>query len=401
MDHQQAAGAGTTSLHTTTLTPFLKYLMAIGCGVVVANIYYCQPLLGALSRAFSVPESNASAVNICSQAGYGLGLFFLVPLGDKLERRKLIFWMHLAAALSLLAGGLASNVLWLDVASIAIGMSSTACQVFIPLAAHLARDEERGKIIGIMMGGLLTGVLLSRTLSGFVAEYFGWRTVYFVASVLMVIMAVLMWYALPREKPSFHGSYLQLMGSLWHLLREQVVVRQSALIGGALFGAISAFWATLAFFLEQAPYRYSLSVIGLFGIIGAGGAMISPYIGKIIDRSGPFRPMRIGVLVMTLGYLILYAGKLHIGIVVAGIILLDMGLQSAHVPNMSRNYALLPEARTRLNTLYMTSFFIGGSIGSALGSVAWDYQGWSGVCSVGLVMIVVGAVVVFGRAGRK
>lgn len=129
--------------------------------------------------------------------------------------------------------------------------------------------------------------------------------------------------------------------------------------------------------------------------------MISPYIGKIIDRSGPFRPMRIGVLVMTLGYLILYAGKLHIGIVVAGIILLDMGLQSAHVPNMSRNYALLPEARTRLNTLYMTSFFIGGSIGSALGSVAWDYQGWSGVCSVGLVMIVVGAVVVFGRAGRK
>lgn len=377
------------------LTPFLKYVMAVGCGIIVANIYYCQPLLGEFARTFHVSDERSSVVNICTQLGYGLGLLFLVPLGDKMERKKLIFNMHLLAALSMLGAAQATSMNGLFFFSICIGVSSTACQVFIPLAAHLASEEERGNVVGIMMGGLLTGILASRTLSGFVAEYWGWRRLYEVGAALMLLMSLVVRRYLPSEQPSFDGSYKELMGSLFQLFRQQRVVRESAFLGALLFAAISGFWSTMAFFLEKPPYHYSLSVIGLFGLIGAGGAMVSPFIGKTIDRRGPFLPMRIGVLVMLLGYLVLMASGFSIWYMVLGIILLDMGLQSAHVPNLSRNYALLPEARTRLNTIYMTVFFIGGTLGSSLGSLAWNAGRWMAVCGSGLVLVMAGILMVF------
>lgn len=377
------------------LTPKLKYLITIGCGVVVANLYYCQPLLGALSRAFHVSEESASFVNICSQIGYGIGLFFIVPLGDMVPRRRLLIWMILLAGASLLGVAFSANMQWLYIFSICVGITSTACQVFIPLAVHLAADDERGKVLGIILGGLLTGILLSRSLSGFVAQYFGWQTVYFTSSVFMVIIAFLVWKYIPGEEPAFKGNYRQLMGSLFELFKEQPVIRESAMIGASLFGAISAFWATMAFFLEKPPFQYSLSVIGLFGIIGAGGALISPFIGKISDKYGPFKPMRFGIIMMLAGYLILFEGNRGIGLVIAGIILIDMGLQSTHIPNLSRNYALLPEARTRLNTIYMTFFFIGGTVGSSVGSIAWNLRGWTGVCFAGILFVLIGAVPVY------
>jgi len=380
-----------------TLTPTIKYLITIGCGVIVANLYYCQPLLGEFSRSFHVSEESASFVNICSQMGYGLGLFFIVPLGDMLARRGLLIWMHLLAALALVGVGFSPDINWLYVFSICVGITSTACQIFIPLAMHLASDEERGKVLGTILGGLLTGILLSRSLSGFVAEYFGWQSVYFISAVFMVIMTFLIWKYIPGEEPSFKGSYWKLMKSLFSLFREQSVIRESAWIGACLFGAISAFWATMAFFLEKPPFQYSLSVIGLFGIIGAGGAMVAPFIGKITDKYGPFKPMRAGVFLMLAGYLILFAGKSGIAFMIVGIILIDMGLQSTHIPNLSRNYSLLPEARTRLNTIYMTFFFIGGTIGSSLGTVAWNRGGWRGVCISGIVLIFLGGFPVFSK----
>lgn len=379
----------------TKLTPSLKYLITIGCGVVVANLYYCQPLLGALSRAFQVSEESASFINICSQMGYGLGLFFIVPLGDMVARRKLLIWMHLLAALSLLGVGLSPTISSLYFFSVCVGIASTACQIFIPLAAHLASDEERGKILGTVMGGLLTGILLSRTLSGIVAQYFGWQSIYYIGTAFMLVMTLLVWKHIPGEQPAFHGSYRQLMRSLFQLFREQPVIRESAWISACLFGAISAFWATMAFFLEKPPYGYSLSIIGMFGIIGAGGALISPFVGKITDRQGPFKPMRWGILMMLAGWLILFEGHLGIGLIIAGIILIDMGMQCTHIPNLARNYALIPEARTRLNTIYMTAFFIGGTIGSTIGSLAWNAGEWTGVCIAGTVMAVLGAVPVY------
>jgi predicted MFS family arabinose efflux permease len=383
------------SVEKVALTPKLKYLITIGCGVIVANLYYCQPLLGEFSRTFHVSEESASFVNICSQVGYGLGLFFIVPLGDRLVRRGLLIWMHLLAALVLVGVGFSPNITWLYVFSICVGITSTACQVFIPLAMHLASDHERGSVLGTIFGGLLTGILLSRSVSGFVAEYFGWQSVYFISAVLMVIMTFLIWKYIPGEEPSFKGSYLKLMKSLFSLFKEQSIIRESAWIGACLFGAISAFWATMAFFLEKPPFQFSLSVIGLFGIIGAGGALVAPFIGKITDKYGPFKPMRAGIFLMLAGYLILFAGKSGVSLMVIGIILIDMGLQSTHIPNLSRNYSLLPEARTRLNTIYMTFFFIGGTIGSSLGSIAWNKSGWEGVCIVGITFIVLGGFPVF------
>jgi predicted MFS family arabinose efflux permease len=369
--------------------------MTIGCTVVVANIYYCQPLLGALARSFGVGQDKASLINILTQAGYGLGLFFLVPLGDKVPRKKLIIIMHLLAAFSLVMAAIAPTINFLLIASLLVGIVSTACQVLIPFAAHLARDEERGNVVGTLLGGLLVGILLSRTLSGFVAEYFGWRTVYWVAAGMMLVMVILFLVFLPDEQPSFTGTYSELMNSLWKLLKSQPVIRESSLIGASLFGAVSAFWATLAFFLEGSPYHYSLSVIGMFGLIGAGGAMAAPLIGRMTDRKDPLIPIRIGITLLMLGYVILLAGKWNIAIVIAGVILLDIGLQGAHVPNLARNYRLMPEARTRLNTIYMTSFFVGGTLGSCIGSLAWNSYAWKGVCIAGLIMAALSWLALF------
>ncbi len=379
------------------LTPTLKYLIPVGCGVVVANLYYCQPLLGEFAREFKVSEEATSFINICSQLGYGLGLFFIVPLGDKVPKRKLLIFMHLLAAVTLLGMAFSPNLTGLYVFSVLVGIMSTACQVFIPLAADLASKQERGKVVGMAMGGLLTGILLSRTLSGIVAEYWGWESMYYIATGFMIIMAALIARYIPGEQPAFNGSYGKLMRSLFSLFREQPVVRESAWIGACLFGSISAFWATMAFFLERPPFGYSLSLIGLFGIIGAGGAMISPYVGKVTDRSGPFKPMRWGGVLMAAGWIIMFYSIWSIVLVVMGIILIDMGLQSTHVPNLSRTYSILPEARTRLNTLYMTAFFIGGTIGSSVGSLAWNFGGWEGVCIAGLVMVALGVIPIVKR----
>lgn len=383
------------------LTPSLKYLITIGCGVVVANLYYCQPLLGALSRAFRVSEESASFVNIFSQLGYGLGLLFIVPLGDMLARRGMLIWMHLLAALSLIGVGFSPDIGWLYFFSTCVGITSTACQLFIPLAMHLASDDERGKVLGIILGGLLTGILLSRSLSGFVAEYWGWESVYFISAGLMLIMTLLIWKFIPGEEPAFKGNYGQLMQSLVSLFRQEPVIRESAWIGACLFGAVAAFWATMAFFLEKPPYGFSLLIIGLFGIIGAGGALISPFVGRITDRAGPLKPMRWGIVLMMIGYMILFLGKSGIGLVIAGIILIDMGLQCTHIPNLSRNYSLLPEARTRLNTIYMTFFFVGGTLGSSFGSIAWNMGGWTGVCAVGIAMVILGSLPIYFKKHKE
>jgi predicted MFS family arabinose efflux permease len=383
------------------ITASQKYFMALACGVVVANLYYCQPLLGSLAKTFNTSETGASWINICCQLGYGLGLFFVVPLGDMVSRRKLLVRMQIAAAAALCGAALSQSIAMLYFFSICVGIATTACQVFVPLAAHLASDEERGKVIGTLMGGLLSGILLSRTLSGFAADYWGWRSIYWIAAVLMIIFAILTTRFVPSEKHHFEGNYRSLMYSLFSLVRSQPVARQSAWIGACLFGAISAFWSTMAFFLEKPPFSYSLSVIGLFGFVGLSGAFISPLAGRLSDKKSPLFPMRWGFLAMVIGYLILFKSSWSIAILIVGIMLIDMGLQAAHIPNLTRVSALQPDARTRLNTIYMTSFFIGGTLGSIIGSYAWTIAGWTGVCTVGLVLVIAGSLPILIRLKKK
>lgn len=375
----------------------LTYFMATACGIMVANLYYCQPLLGEMKVVFGISENAAAWINICSQLGYGLGLFFIVPVGDMLPRRNLLTWLHLFAAVSVAGVALSPTIETVYFFSVCTGLSATACQVFVPLSANMASDEERGKVIGIIMGGLLSGILLSRTLSGAAAELWGWRTVYWIACGFMLIMAFLVHKMIPGEKPGFNGGYFNLMGSLIHLFKTQRKVRESAWIGACTFGAISAFWSTMAFFLEKPPFNYSLSVIGLFGVVGLAGAIVSPMVGSINDKNGPSFPMRIGIIIMLIGYSIMFYGHLSIWIVIAGIILIDVGLQSAHIPNLTRVTSLIPSARTRLNTIYMTSFFIGGTLGSIIGSYAWNKFGWNGVCSTGILFVLGAAWIIYGR----
>lgn len=379
----------------------LKYFMAAACGIMVANLYYCQPLLGDFTEIFNVSENAAAWINICSQLGYGLGLFFIVPVGDMVQRRKLLTWMHVFAALAVAGAALSINIEMMYFFSVCIGLTATACQVFVPLSAHLSSDDQRGKVIGTIMGGLLSGILLSRTLSGGAAELWGWRTVYWIACGLMLVMTVLVYRMIPAERPAFKGNYRVLMVSLIRLFRTQRSVRESAWIGACTFGAISAFWSTMAFFLEKPPFGYSVSVIGLFGIVGLAGAVVSPFIGTINDRKGAALPMRIGILIMLIGYAIMFYGHLTIWIIIAGIILIDVGLQSAHIPNLTRVSSLIPRARTRLNTIYMTSFFIGGTLGSIVGSFAWNAFGWNGVCATGILFVLAAGAMVFIKSRRK
>lgn len=391
-DKQPAAG----------ISPFLTYFMATACALIVANLYYCQPLLGRLSDYFKLSETAASWVNICSQMGYGLGLFFIVPLGDRMVRRTLLVRMILLSVLALIGAALSPNIFFLYFFSIGIGAASTACQVLVPLAAALATEQERGRVIGTVMGGLLSGILLSRTLSGFVADHLGWRFMYGTGAALMLLTSLLVQRIIPGEQPAFRGSYKDLIRSLFRLLRQEKAARESSWIGACLFGAISIFWSTMAFYLEKPPFSYSLSTIGLFGVAGMAGAIISPQAGRLADRYGYKTPMRRGLLLMLIGYLVMYQSHHTILLLITGIVLIDMGLQLAHIPNLSRMASLAPEARTRLNTIYMTSFFIGGTLGSILGSYAWNLFGWYGVCTAGLIMVLLGALpsLVRYRAGR-
>ncbi|MBX5439849.1 MAG: MFS transporter [Thermoflavifilum sp.] len=383
------------------ISPRLRWLMAIGCGAAVANIYYCQPLLGAFSRYFHVSEADAGNINIFTQVGYGLGMLFILPLGDKISRRNLILTLFLLAAVVLGITGLSLNLWMLDICSVAVGLLSVSCHILIPYAAHLSPDAQRGKVIGSLLGGLLVGILVSRTLSGWIAQYLGWRWVYEVAALLMLAISVWLWIELPAEQPVFQGSYGKLLASLWELWRQQRVVRESAWIGATLFGAVSAFWATMAFFLEAPPYHYPLSWIGMFGLVGAGGAMAAPLVGRVTDRKSPMLTIQVGIWLMTLGYVVLFFAGWHIALVVAGVILLDVGLQAAHVSNQARNYALLPHARTRLNTIYMTAFFGGGTLGSILGNLAWNHLQWPGVCMAGLGLTLLSWLAILSPVAQK
>ena len=368
-----------TPLARTTL-----WIMAMTAGLVVANNYYNQPLLVEFARDFGVSERAAGTVSILTQAGYAVGLFLFVPLGDMVERRKLIRILLCLSILALLSTAFSPSLQWLAVSSFLVGLTSVVPQLLTPFAAHLAGPQERGRAVGTVMFGLLCGVLLSRTVSGFVGAHFGWQAMYGLAALIMLGLIVLLGATLPRDQPSFRGTYAALLGSLWTLVRRERLLRETAAIGALQFAAFSAFWTTIAFHLYSLPAHYGSEVAGLFGLVGVVGASAAPYAGKLADRASP----RITVLVSSVGFILAYAifaatGNMLAGLVI-GIILLDLAMQSGHVSNMTRNIALSPESMSRANTIYMCLRFTGGALGSAFGNHAWADWGWTGVCAVGI-----------------
>ena len=357
--------------------------MALTCGLVVANIYYNQPLLAAIGRTFHLSDSSASLVATATQVGYTLGMLFVVPLGDMLERKRLMLLMLLGAAACLGLAAFAPSFALLAGASVLLGICSAVPQLLLPMAAHLAPEADRGRIVGRIMSGLLIGILASRTVSGYVGAHLGWRAMFEIAAGLMLALLGLLAWRLPQDRPNFAGSYGALMKSLLTLTRTLPALRRSAMVGGLLFAAFSVFWTTLTFFLEGPDYRYGSDVAGFFGVIGAVGALAAPLAGKAADTRGPDFAIGAGIVLALAAYVLMGLTGYHLAGLVLGVILLDVGVQSAHISNQTRIFSLVPEARSRLNTVYMTGYFTGGSLGSVLGGQAWTHFGWPGVCVLG------------------
>ncbi|HEY9725304.1 MAG TPA: MFS transporter [Chroococcales cyanobacterium] len=371
------------------------WLLTVASGVAVANLYYNQPLLAEIARSLNASVQQVGYIPTLTQIGYAVGLILIVPLGDAIERRRLLVILFTIVAGALVAAAVSPNIIWLAIASLAIGITTIVPQLIIPFVAQLAEPQERGKAVGTVVSGLLLGILLARTVSGFVGSIFNWRVMYWLASALMIIFAVAISRLLPKSQPSVAMSYRNLMHSLLVLIREQPVLREAALIQAMEFGAFSVFWSTLVFLLENPPYHYGSQVAGLFGLVGAVGATAAPLIGRLADRKSPRRVVGIAIAITTSAFLLFWLFGYHLWGLIVGVILLDLGLQSAQVPNQTRITSLVPEAASRANAVFVACFFCGGASGSFLGTYAWSKWQWHGVCLVGLCMLTIAWMIYF------
>ncbi|TWF38878.1 putative MFS family arabinose efflux permease [Chitinophaga polysaccharea] len=386
-----------------TLSRWNILVMALCTGLIVANIYYSQPLLVLMSEEFGVTESNAGQVTFFTQLGYALGLLFCVPLGDKLERKSQIVVMTLAAVVALVAAAKSVNITMLKVTGLMIGFTSVVPQLILPLAANLSDPASRGKVIGTIMSGLLVGILLSRTLSGMVGHHLGWRAMFWIAAGISALLALIMITSFPSSKPSFNGTYGQLMKSLLTLIKEQPVLREASAINACCFAMFGMFWTTVVFLLSAPPFKYTSEQIGLMGLAAAAGALGAPLVGRIADKKNPRIAIGYGIIFLFLGYFLFYVFQTKLIGIIIGIVAIDLGLQGIHVSNQTRIYTLLPEARNRLNTVFMTTSFIGTSLGSGIGLWVWSVAQWKGVCMAGTGLISIALIIylaTYKKSGR-
>lgn len=369
------------------LSKSILWLMAIGAGLVVANNYYNQPLLGVIAKELGESESATSKVAMFTQMGYAAGLLLIIPLGDMFRRKKIILIDFFFIILSLVVFALSKSLMVMLAASFCIGLTSVVPQIFVPIAAQLSRPEEKGRNVGIVMSGLLIGILGSRVFSGVVGEYLGWRNVFFIAAGLMIILAVLIAWMLPNMQPTFKGTYGQLMGSVIRYARSIPSLQLASLRGALGFASFSAFWTTLTFRLQEAPYFQGSDVAGSLGLFGIAGALAATLVGQASGKVNKNKLIAIATFLMIVSWGVFGMGdSTYIGIIV-GIILLDMGLQAMHVTNQTIVLSSHPEAANRLNTVYMVSYFIGGSIGTFVGGKAWGAYGWNGVVFTGAFFV--------------
>lgn len=362
--------------------PFL----GLACGASVATIYYNQPLLLDISRTFHVSHGRGGSVAVATQLGYAAGILLFVPLGDVLERRKLILRLFAAVSLALVTAGLAPSFWILVAASVAIGITAAVTHIMLPLAQELVGPGQSGRALGTVMTGLLLGVLLGRAASGAVAGLLGWRMVFLLAAASTAAFVPLLWWRLPVLPPARPLSYGAALRSLWDLVRDQPLLREAASIGFLAFASFIAFWTNLAFFLGSQHYHLGAAAAGSFGLLGAGGAAIAAPAGRLSDRYGSRRVLSLALALMSVAYVILWVFGYHIAGLIAGVIALDVAQQLMQISNQSRIFALSRAAKSRINTVYMIAFFFGGALGSALSSAAWSRWQWSGVCGWGLAL---------------
>ncbi|MHA6313050.1 MULTISPECIES: MFS transporter [Pantoea] len=369
-----------------TLPAPLVFTLAAGAGLSVASIYYSQPMLDIISKQFNVGIGAVGMVPMLTQAGYALGILLLAPLGDRHDRRTIIFIKGLLLVAALLLCGFSGGLSALLIASFVTGLTATVAQDIVPASAALAPERSRGKTVGTVMTGLLVGILLSRVISGVVAEYFGWRTMYMVAALAVLLISLTLWRVLPRFTPGTSVSYPRLLLSLAHLWRHHQTLRRAALAQGLLSVGFSAFWSTLALMLSD-RFHLDSAVAGAFGLAGAAGAMAAPLAGSFADRIGPARVTQAGAALVTVSFALMFLLPLlplpaQLALIVVSTIGFDLGVQATLVAHQTLVYGLAPEARSRLNALLFTVVFIGMASGAALGSLALAHWGWNGVVAL-------------------
>ncbi|MBS9424463.1 MFS transporter [Photorhabdus caribbeanensis] len=387
------------NISRTSLSPALIALIAIATGLAVASNYYAQPLLDTIALQFNLTANEAGFIVTTAQLSYAVGLIFLVPLGDMFERRGLIVSMTILAAVGLLITATSQNIWQMLLGTALTGLFSVVAQVLVPLAATLALPHQRGKAVGTIMSGLLLGILLARTISGTMATLGGWRTVFWVASVLLAILSLILWRYLPRYKQVTDLNYFQLLRSIAKLVTTTPLLRVRSILGALTFANFSLLWTSMAFLLSAPPFNYSEGVIGLFGLVGAAGALMATKAGQLVDKGKGPLTTTISLVLLLLSWIPIGLAKESLIGFLIGIFLLDIAIQGVHVTNQSTIYRIMPEARNRLTAAYMTIYFIGGAFGSLVSGYAYKHSGWYGVAAAGMAICIISLIVWF--LGKK
>lgn len=384
----------------------LVLLLASGAGLAVASLYYSQPMLGILANATGASGGAIGWVPTLTQLGYALGILLLVPLGDRHDRRNIILIKSALLVAALLACALSPSLPILLIASMAVGLTATLAQDIVPAAATLAPEARRGKIVGTVMTGLLLGILLSRVVSGFVAEHFSWRAMFHLAAAAVALIGIAAWRGLPRFSATTTLSYRALLASLLDLLRRHKALRQAALAQGLLSMGFSAFWSCLAIMLNAEPFHLGSAVAGSFGLAGAAGALAAPLAGHLADRKGPELVTRLGTALTTLSFAALCLSPLlsttgQLWLLASGAIVFDLGVQASLIAHQAIIYSLEPGARSRLNAVLFVGVFIGMAAGSALGSALLAHFGWIAVTGLATLVSLAAFAVRLGRASQS
>jgi predicted MFS family arabinose efflux permease len=375
-------------------------MLSVTAGVCVANIYYNQPILKNIAESLHASENRAGNVAVFTQAGYGLGLFFLTPLGDKLNRKKLILVLQGLLILSLGGVALIKSITGMYIISLFIGLFSVVAQVILPMAALLA-GSNKGRIVGFIFTGILIGILAARVFSGYVTELLGWRAVFGVSAVMVFLTMLLMAFGIPQVKSQFEGNYSQLLLSTMQQVKRFALLRRTALIGALVFGTFCSFWTTLTFHLSGQPFHFSTGTIGLFGMLAIVGALLAPVFGKLADKGSPRRSQLYAISMIVVSVLFVSIFPYSVFAFVVTTLLLDVGVQATQVTNIATIYTLDETAHSRINTVYMTTYFIGGAFGTAAGVACWQAGGWQLVVVQLLLWSTLAILLVFFGKKRK
>ncbi|HDR4902721.1 TPA: MFS transporter [Bacillus cereus] len=378
----------------------LIILLATACGIIVANLYYAQPLIGVISNEIGLSNSSAGLIVTLTQIGYVVGLLFLVPLGDIVENKKLILILLFLSAFALISMVFVKSATLLLITSFFIGLGSVAAQVLVPLVSYLSSENARGRVVGNVMSGLLLGIMLARPISSLVADIWGWSAIFALSATVIIVLAFVLSKVLPIRKPQEKTNYIALLNSMWQLLRTTPILRRRAIYHACVFGAFSLFWTTVPLLLSSPAFHFSQTAIALYALVGITGAIAAPIGGRLADL-GWTRPatgiaLTVVIISLILPLFIQSSSPFGIAVLVIAAILLDMGVSANLVLSQRLIFSLSPEIRSRLNGLFMAIFFLGGAVGSFIGGWAYALGGWNLTLWIGIAFPTI-ALLYFAR----